>query len=265
MSNDGTATPDSQTEAATRMAAQALDSSTDYTQYMLKSKGEMFGVFKGLVEHVAQISMIFNEGKDMVLTSLISYGDKGLVLDFGGSPDMNRKAQEAGKIFCVTQLDKVKVQFILSGVNRIESEGRPAFSAALPESVLRLQRREYYRLATPIVRPLKCSIAYKMPDGNLATTVINVADISGGGIGLVGVSDKTPMTPGMEFNGCKLDLPEVGLAAINLIVRNSFETEVRTGGKTKRAGCEYVKLPGNMLTLIQRYIIKIERERKSRE
>lgn len=256
---------DPQNDAATRMAAQVLDSSTDYQQYMLNSKGEMFGVFKVLVEKAAQVSMVFNQGKDMVLSSLLSYGDKGLVLDLGGSSDMNRKALEADKIFCVTQIDKVKIQFTLPGVATTESGGRPAFMARLPDGVLRLQRREYYRMTTPIVRPLKIAVPYKMADGALSMVVINVADISGGGIGLVGVPDKTPLEPGMQLANCKLELPEVGVAVINLEVRNKFETEMRTGGKTKRAGCEYVKLPGNMLTLIQRYIIKLERERKSRE
>jgi len=43
-----------------------------------------------------------------------------------------------------------------------------------------------------------------------------------------------------------------------------FETVSRTGNKAQRAGCEFVKLPGPMLTLIQRYIIKVERERQAR-
>jgi c-di-GMP-binding flagellar brake protein YcgR len=266
MSDDQNSANDPQSEAATRRAALELDSKTDYAQYMLKSKGEMFSVFKGLVDHVAQISMIFNEGHDMVLTSLISYGDKGLVLDYGASPEMNRKAVDASKLFCVTQLDKVKVQFILTGVNKIEHSGRPAFSASLPESVLRLQRREYYRLPTPIVRPLQCVFPYKLPDGGLVQLKVNVADISGGGIGLIGIPDKTPMEVDMEFNGVKLDLPEIGLATFNLVVRNAFEVDVRGGSaKAKRAGYEFVKIPGNVLTLIQRYIIKMERERKARE
>ena len=50
-----------------------------------------------------------------------------------------------------------------------------------------------------------------------------------------------------------------------IVVRSVFESVTRTGVKSKRAGCEFVKLPGSMLTLIQRYIIKVERERKARE
>jgi c-di-GMP-binding flagellar brake protein YcgR len=44
-----------------------------------------------------------------------------------------------------------------------------------------------------------------------------------------------------------------------------FEITLRSGARIKRAGCEFVKLPGQMSTLVQRYIIKVERERKARE
>jgi c-di-GMP-binding flagellar brake protein YcgR len=50
-----------------------------------------------------------------------------------------------------------------------------------------------------------------------------------------------------------------------LRVRSIFEFSTRSGAKHKRAGCQFIDLPGPMLTLIQRYIIRIERERKARE
>ncbi|MBK8120173.1 MAG: flagellar brake protein [Sulfuritalea sp.] len=109
--------------AAQNLAAELL-STDEFSQYMLNSKSEMFAIFRGMVEHVSQITMFFKEGRDMVLTDMISYGDNGLLLDLGASPEMNSKALEARKLFCVTQLDKVKIQFILRGLERIETKGR---------------------------------------------------------------------------------------------------------------------------------------------
>ena len=42
-----------------------------YSQYLLTGKNEMFAVCRGLVDNVSLISMIFNAGHDMVLTTLI--------------------------------------------------------------------------------------------------------------------------------------------------------------------------------------------------
>jgi len=255
--------PIAQPTAAQKLAAELL-STDEFSQFMLNSKNEMFAVFRGMVEHVSQVTMFFNEGRDMVLTSMISYGDNGIFLDLGASPEMNRKAVEAKKLFCVTQLDKVKIQFILRGVRQVETKGGPAFKADLPDSVLRLQRREYYRLTTPITRPLKCVIPFPSAKGDRQVVEANVGDISGGGLGVISIPLDIPIETGLELS-CKIELPEVGVVMATIVVRSVFEAVTRSGVKSKRAGCEFVKLPGPMLTLIQRYIIKVERERKARE
>lgn len=241
-----------------------LISTDEFSQYLLRAKSEMFAVFRGLVEHLSQITMFFNEGRDMVLTSLVGYNDNGIYLDVGASREMNEKALAAQKLFCVTQLDKVKVQFILRGVKRTDYQGGPAFVAALPESVLRLQRREYYRMSTPIARPLKCAVTIAKAGGDKRTIDAHIGDISGGGVGIVSLPLDLPVERGMQMD-CRIELPEVGVVNCPLVVRSVFETVSRTGNKAQRAGCEFVKLPGPMLTLIQRYIIKVERERKARE
>ena len=245
------------------LAAELL-ATDEFSQYLLNSKSEMFAVFRGLVQHVSQITMFFNEGRDMVLTSLIGYGENGLLLDPGSNPEMNRKALQARKLFCVTQLDKVKIQFILRGLALTQAGNAPAFSAALPDSVLRLQRREYYRLATPIVRPLKCRLAFPATTGEPRMLDAHVGDISGGGIGVISIPLGIPLETGLQL-GFKIELPEVGVVTGAIRVRSVFESVTRSGIKSQRAGCEFVKLPGPMLTLIQRYIIKVERERKARE
>lgn len=256
-------TPVAPPTAAQNLAAEML-STDEFSQYMLNSKSEMFAIFRGMVEQVSQITMFFNDGRDMVLTDMISYGDNGLLLDLGASPEMNSKALEARKLFCVTQLDKVKIQFILRGLERIETKGGPAFRAALPDSVLRLQRREYYRLATPIVRPLKCVMAFPPENGEPRTLEAQIGDISGGGLGVVSIPLDVPIQTGQQL-GCRIDLPEVGVVAGTVAVRSVFESVARNGVRSQRAGCEFLKLPGLMLTLIQRYIIKVERERKARD
>ena len=187
-----------------------------------------------------------------------------IVHQSGHLASMNSKALEARKLFCVTQLDKVKIQFILRGLERIETKGGPAFRAALPDSVLRLQRREYYRLATPIVRPLKCVMAFPPENGEPRMLEAHIGDISGGGLGVVSIPLDIPIETGQQL-GCRIDLPEVGVVTGTVAVRSVFESVARNGVRSQRAGCEFLKLPGLMLTLIQRYIIKVERERKARD
>jgi c-di-GMP-binding flagellar brake protein YcgR len=263
--NPAASTSESSSNVAAQASAIEMLSDDQYSKYMLQSKNEMLPVFRGLIDSVSQVTMFFNEGRDMVLTSLVSCGDAGIVLDYGPSNDLNRKALDADKLFCVTQLDKVKIQFVLRGLGKTDDNGRPAFKAAWPDSMMRLQRREFFRLTLPLTRPLKCTLTVAAPGGSKLPLECQVADLSGGGMGLVGLRVDAPLEPEMELPLTRLELPEVGIISGKLKICSVTEVTNRMGLKSKRAGCEFVTLPGPMQTLIQRYIIKIERERKARE
>jgi c-di-GMP-binding flagellar brake protein YcgR len=249
---------------ATNTTPAVLESS-DYNQFMLHTPAEILVVLRGLYDHVSQITVFFNEGKEMLLTTLAAVREDHLILDYGPSGETNRKALEAEKHFCVAMLDKVRIQFILRGLSKVEHEGRPAFRSIIPAEVLRLQRREYFRLITPIMRPLKCAMPISLADGSIHIHQANVFDISGGGLGLSAPDEHLPFERGMEIPSCRIELPEVGFVVTTLRIKSLFEVVLRSGAHMRRAGCEFLKLPGPMGTLIQRYIIKVERERKARE
>ena len=251
--------------APTRRPVANLLPSDEYSQYLLSSRAEMFAIFRGLADHVSQISMIFNEGQDMVLTSLVSWGDDGLVFDLGATADMNRRALKAEKLFCTAQLDRVEIQFILRGVDQIDYKGRPSFHASLPDSILRLQRRECFRLGTPIANPVICRFRRSGAGAAGAVLQVHVVDISLGGVSLAGLPLDLALEPETTFPNCSIDLPDGGPIVATLRPCWQVETVSRSGVRSKRAGFAFVDLPRVKTTIIQRYIIKIERERKARE
>ena len=237
----------------------------DFAQYMLHSRSEITFVLRALLEHVSQITIFFNEGKDLLLTTLVAIEDDRILFDFGASSEINRKALTVERLFCVASLEKVRVQFLLRGLQQVTFEKRPAFAAAFPTDVLRLQRREFFRLTMPITRPLKCQIPISEAESNNQFVIeVNVVDISGGGLSMA-MPEGLNFDSGQEFTNCRMELPEVGTLMATLKIRNQFEITLRSGGRVRRAGCEFVKLSGPMQTLVQRYIIKVERERKARE
>jgi c-di-GMP-binding flagellar brake protein YcgR len=242
-----------------------LASDDEFSKYLLHSHGEMVAVFRSLAEQVVQVTLVFNEGRDMVLSSLISYNADSLIFETGANAELNRRALQANKLFAVSFLDKVKIQFIVNGVTSVELNGRSAFRAPRPESLLRLQRRENYRLSTPLARPPKCKISFPTADGKAFQLEVDVADISGGGVCLAGLPASLPLAVGTELSTCSIDLPDVGMVAVKLQARNFRAALGRAGANTQRVGCQFIGLPGATATLIHRYIMKVERDRKARE
>lgn len=244
-------------------AAAELLGLDQYSEYLLHSRREIVAVLRQVVANGDLVTLYFNSGKDFLLTTLLALDGDAVMLDHGSNGEMNRRALEAGKIFCITRHDKVKLQFILSGVRESVYDGRKVFAATLPETLLRLQRREYFRLHTPIARPLLCNVPAVMPDGSVQIYPHNVIDISIGGLSLqVG---EIPFEAEQEWHDCSIELPEIGVINATLRVLNFYEITLRNGQRSQRAGCQFVDLPQTSQNLIQRYIVRMERERKARE
>lgn len=234
----------------------------DDNPFLIRAKGEIVFHLKAIVAEHALVAAHYSQANDFLLTSLVAVDERFLFLDVGKDPEVNRRLLAADRIVCVTHHDKVKIQFAVSRLDNAMADGRAAFRAQLPERMLRLQRREYYRLVTPAARPLRCHIP--MP-GGAASLVATVLDISGGGLAVVVPPEGVEFTPGTVFPACRVELPEVGSLAADLRVMNLFEVTLRNGVQVMRSGCRFERLPGPMHTLVQRYILKVERERKARE
>jgi c-di-GMP-binding flagellar brake protein YcgR len=236
---------------------------SEYDKYMLRNPTEVLQLLCQLQAHVTQLTVFCNEGQDILRTVLLEVTSDRLILDIGADEAINRRVLAADNHYCLGQLERVHIQFLLGQFERIEYQGRPAFRAALPQEVLRLQRREYYRLSTPAARPLKCRLTLPAVNGGVKVLEVNVLDISVGGVGIAFPSDELTLEVGQSIPACRIDLPEIGIIKSALCVRHLGP--YFAGNHTlQRAGCEFVNLPGPQKTLIQRYIIKVERERKAR-
>jgi c-di-GMP-binding flagellar brake protein YcgR len=235
----------------------------DTSNFTVSWKKEIVYILRAVMGNTELVSAYFNHGESFILTSIIDIDpDEELVfLDLGANEEANEKILDSEKIIFVTAHDKIKVQFVSNWIEKVRLEGQDVFRIELPKSLINLQRREYYRVTTPISNPLKCVVLME----DKRKVEMTVADISIGGVGVVLPPADAVVEPGMVFNGCNLVLPEIGNIVATMEIRNVFEVTLRNGLKTKRAGCQFINLSANMQSMIQRYIIKVERERRAME
>jgi c-di-GMP-binding flagellar brake protein YcgR len=235
----------------------------DASNFTVSWKKEIIYILRAVMERTELVSAYYNRGGSFILTSIIDIDpDEELVfLDLGANEEANEKILESEKIIFVTAHDKIKIQFVTNWIEKVRLDGRDVFRTELPKSLIKLQRREYYRVTTPVANPLKCIV---LMEGQRKIEMA-VADISIGGVGVVLPPADAIVEPGMTFHGCSLVLPEIGNIVATMEIRNVFEVTLRNGLKTKRAGCQFIDLSANMQSMIQRYIIKVERERRAME
>lgn len=235
---------------------------SEYRQYLLSDKGSIRAALQALKSHHSLITVFFDEGQSLLLTTLLEVREEHLVLDYGADEETNRKALAANKHYCVTQCEGVRVQFLLGAFSLIDYGQGFAFLAEFPRELLRLQRREYYRLATPIAPPVRCLLPLSRNDGSLFHYEARVHDISIGGVCIEAPPGGLLFDVGMTIPNCRLDLPEVGRLETTLTVCNLREIETRLG-RQRRAGCAFNGLARADEARIQRYILTIERARRA--
>ena len=244
-----------------------LEQADDYSQYLLHSKSEIRSVLRSLIQKGAMVTAYFDRGNSFLLTSLIalSADNRSIVFDVGSNEEMNHRALRASKLVFTTLIDKVKVQFSLENLSPTQHEGRAAFLGTVPDTLLRLQRREYFRLSTPIANPIKLSATHRRGDESSISLTVPLLDISGGGVGLMVTPEQAQLFQrGDTLIDSKMALPNEGLLVITLGVRNMFDVTTRTGTHFVRVGCEFVNPSSARLSMVQRYITHVERERKAR-
>jgi c-di-GMP-binding flagellar brake protein YcgR len=237
-----------------------VESDQDNSKFLVYNALEIVRILRGLAGRNELVSAFFNSGNDLMLTSVLQVdpNTNAVILDLGSNEELNRRIAASEKTIFVTALDRVKIQWVSTKIESTMFEGREAFRITIPDQILRLQRREYYRLPTPVASPLKCQV----PGSEGAVIQVALVDISAGGMGIV-----IPETTVVDFSageilpGCRVDLPGVGTAEFTLSVQSTWEVTMKNGSKSPRAGCRFIDMRPGIQAMIQRFIIKLERER----
>ena len=135
--------------------------SADDGRFRVDSRVEIVYILRALMKSNALVTAYFNGGREFVVTAVLQVdGEHGsVILDSGSNRELNERLLHGREVSVVSSQDGIRVQFTTDRVTAVSFEGRLAFRLPLPDTIMKLQRREYYRLATPVVHPLKCEIA----------------------------------------------------------------------------------------------------------
>ena len=175
----------------------------------------------------------------------------------------NQRVVEAPRVSFDGLLDKIGIQFSSSSVQRCVFESRPALQFSIPTNLIRLQRREYYRINTPLSTPLLALIPVHVGE-RTEMAKLPLVDISCGGIAILDEKKLLDNTTGLTYEHCKLDLPSIGLVDVILQIRNSQDLVLLNNKTNRRVGCQFINMSNSVLSSIQRYIMKLERERNAK-
>lgn len=233
----------------------------DAGQYLVEPAAARAQILRDLMRLPAIVTAWFDDGREFLLTAVLQVDtdSNSLWLDTAADAGRNRKALAAGRLVCVASHRKVKVQFTCSNISEDPCDGEAAFRCALPDTLMRLQRREYQRLTTPADTPLMCTL--HLDDGMQAR--IGIVDISPGGMAIIDYSGSLQLRPHDVFPHCSIEFPDNEAVTTTIEIRNTYHVTTRDGATAHRAGCAFVDLPAELAIAVSRYTGRVADDREA--
>ncbi len=237
----------------------------NWHDYEVDSRREIVSLLRAIGEKNQLIRMLVRGEADVCVTSILDVDPdtNSVYFDCSIEADQNRRILEAERLSFETTLDKIRILFSTEGAQATTYDGGPALLVEIPPTLIRLQRREYYRMATPVSNPVRANIPIP-PELGGGNAMVPLADISCGGIAVLDNQLVLGNTIGHKYTNCRIDLPDIGLVTTGLRIRNSMELTLLNNKTNRRLGCEFIDISRGNLALVQRYITKLERERNAR-
>lgn len=228
--------------------------------YMLYSRGEIVAILGRIVQERTLVT-VYTGGEGEFAVSMILQVDGDFdeaTFDMPVNPDAQKRLLSASELVFVIFFENVKVQFRAQIAQATAFEGRPAFRVRLPSQMLRLQRREFFRVRTPILGQATCLVPQEK--GATKYESLQVLNISVGGLAVMSYPHNFDLPMGDLVRNCFLDLPGIGPVNVAFRVVNVYEGG--DDGDGRRCGCQFVDLAPQTRMMIQRYVNRVEAEQR---
>jgi c-di-GMP-binding flagellar brake protein YcgR len=224
-------------------------------RYWLYSKFEIDALVTRLCDERVPMTVYWGDDGEFAVTQIMKVDAlrNEVHFDMPNPPQQQLQLLEAPELVCVAFIEYVKMQFNVEAPRRSSIGGFPTFQCALPERVLRLQRREYYRVRAPENLSAACLVPYSGDRDQYES--LRVLDLSVGGLAMLAYPRHFDPSGVGVIDRCYLDLPGVGTVTVRMRVAHVVTSP---DGHSRRCGCEFVDLSPQARMMLQRYVHRLD-------
>jgi flagellar brake protein len=233
----------------------------DQARFLRQTPSEISIVLRMLVQRGDMLTAAGHDGQIVTQLLDIDTREKRIVFDWGGVEEDNRKLLASTQLHFKALPDGVRTEFSTDGPQAVNYEGRQAFEVPFPEKLYYFQRREFFRVPTPMLDPYV--VTGRFPDGS--SFRCEMQDVSLGGLAVRTDSARlAEMEIGTAFNDVQLDLGAAGgTFSVDLELVSPRSTTNANGAVRYVIGFRFTRLPGAAESVLQKLITRIEAKRRA--
>jgi c-di-GMP-binding flagellar brake protein YcgR len=221
--------------------------------FIVNRKAEIGFVLRQIAQKGTRVALYYDGGRGFILTTIMNVNDPWIYLETVPDEAQNLELARSLPLVFVSSHQQAKIQFGADHADLMPYNGTKMFRLPLPSSLLRIQRRNYFRLMLPTSQPLYCVIP-RYGDNSSASNAMTIVNISVGGIAVARDVQDTELQLGKSYDNCRIELPEDIAIVTSIQVRNMLVTTPPFRSRLKQIGCQFVKLDNATAVQLQRYI-----------
>ncbi len=246
---------------------------SDKENYTLKDPAEITRKFNLILKQDSLITVSFNKGRSFFLSTLLDIDTKKrkISLDFASDEQLNKQILKANQITFETNVGGVSVSFTLPKVSTPVFGRSKTFILDFPEELVWLERRSFYRVKTPLQNTPNCSFILNSTDEagndfsyNLKVDFLDLS-LTGASFTYNPAEYQSKIYDNIkDIPNCTVNLPNIGRFSTTIEIRNQRPQKVSEPDKIQIIGVKFHKLSGAIESQVQRYMLLIEREKRSK-
>jgi c-di-GMP-binding flagellar brake protein YcgR len=232
-------------------------------RFRITSASEILSELRGVLAQRSWLTLHYGSERECMLSTVLDIDSAAqtLTLDASQDPLQHEKVLAAHALIVETEVHRIRIRFECARATPVTYQGQPALQLPLPVSLLRIQRRDAYRIDTPVNEAVHCRFVQATPPKH--EIVLRIADLSVKGMAVTAELGHFPAQAGAVLKDCRIDLPQTGVVHCDAQIVRVFDMP-RPGKPVLWIGCQFLRLAGGAGTLLQRYILDLERARIAR-
>ena len=233
---------------------------SDLSSFSIQNPKQISRHLSVLLKNKCLLIARFGAHNESYITTLLCINEETntVILDYGPQETLNQQFLKASKIDFDTDFSGIAVSFAGNALKKTTYKGEPAFSMPLPSSFFWRERREYYRVKSPLSKSSYCQLVLEERE----PVNLKLCDMSLTGFAMLNVSKEISdaLIPSSSFGQGKLILSGAGESLISFEIRYEHIINPDKPQKTQRIGCQFIQLPRSAEEIIQRYMQQLQRE-----
>lgn len=232
-------------------------------QFLKQNPLAVLNVLRDVYKERVPLRVTWSGGQ--FISRILDISVHGIIIDYGSQEYENRAVLRAENIDITAETQGAKIEFNLPKIHSGLYLDLPAFRMPLPDSLWFIQRREFFRITTPLHPIYHCKAL--LPDNSEIR--FRLCDLSLGGMGAL--MDKPPpalLTPGLRLTQVELNMVDWGMFHFDVQLLAISERRVVDSKNntitTPRLSFRFLNVNPATERALQRIIFSLEREARDR-